>query len=59
VLGEVKQARVSALLFAKRAEAEDHIPAREILDEPGRQRRVGGQQDMIEDTALARQRGLI
>lgn len=51
----------SFLLFAKRAEAKYRIPAREILVELGRQRLVGGQEDMIEDTALAlaRQRGLM
>ncbi|NOV24421.1 4-hydroxy-2-oxovalerate aldolase [Cupriavidus necator] len=50
----------SFLLFAKRAEAKYRIPAREILVELGRQRLVGGQEDMIEDTAitLARERGL-
>ncbi|SOY60119.1 4-Hydroxy-2-oxovalerate aldolase; utilizes MHP (HOA) [Cupriavidus taiwanensis] len=50
----------SFLLFAKRAEAKYRIPAREILVELGRQRLVGGQEDMIEDTAitLARARGL-
>jgi 4-hydroxy-2-oxovalerate/4-hydroxy-2-oxohexanoate aldolase len=51
----------SFLLFAKRAEAKYRIPAREILVELGRQRLVGGQEDMIEDTAitLARERGLL
>ena len=51
----------SFLLFAKRAEAKYKIPAREILVELGRQRLVGGQEDMIEDTAmtLARERGLM
>lgn len=51
----------SFLLFAKRAEAKYRIPAREILVELGRQRLVGGQEDMIEDTAitLARARGLL
>ncbi|MGN5476700.1 4-hydroxy-2-oxovalerate aldolase [Cupriavidus basilensis] len=42
----------SFLLFAKRAEAKYRIPAREILVELGRQRLVGGQEDMIEDTAI-------
>jgi 4-hydroxy-2-oxovalerate/4-hydroxy-2-oxohexanoate aldolase len=42
----------SFLLFAKRAEAKYKIPARDILVELGRQRLVGGQEDMIEDTAL-------
>jgi len=51
----------SFLLFAKRAEAKYRIPARDILVELGRQRLVGGQEDMIEDTAmtLARARGLL
>ncbi|HEX7913337.1 MAG TPA: 4-hydroxy-2-oxovalerate aldolase [Paraburkholderia sp.] len=50
----------SFLLFAKRAEAKYAIPARDILVELGRQRLVGGQEDMIEDTALtlARERGI-
>ncbi|VWB65184.1 4-hydroxy-2-oxovalerate aldolase 1 [Burkholderia seminalis] len=43
----------SLLLFAKRAEAKYGIPAREILVELGRQRLVGGREDMIEDAALA------
>ncbi|WP_176059415.1 4-hydroxy-2-oxovalerate aldolase [Paraburkholderia sp. BCC1876] len=42
----------SFLLFAKRAEAKYRVPARDILVELGRQRLVGGQEDMIEDTAL-------
>ncbi|WP_241302889.1 4-hydroxy-2-oxovalerate aldolase [Burkholderia stabilis] len=42
----------SFLLFAKRAEAKYGIPARDILVELGRQRLVGGQEDMIEDAAL-------
>ncbi|WP_286758379.1 4-hydroxy-2-oxovalerate aldolase [Ralstonia sp. RL] len=51
----------SFLLFAKRAEAKYKIPARELLLELGRRGMVGGQEDMIEDTALtmARERGLI
>jgi 4-hydroxy-2-oxovalerate/4-hydroxy-2-oxohexanoate aldolase len=50
----------SFLLFAKRAEAKYKIAARDILVELGRQRLVGGQDDMIEDTALtlARARGI-
>lgn len=49
----------SFLLFARRAEQKYGIPAREILLELGRQKMVGGQEDMIEDTALtmARERG--
>lgn len=51
----------SFLLFAKRAEAKYKIPARELLIELGRLGMVGGQEDMIEDTALtmARARGLM
>ena len=50
----------SFLLFAKRAEAKYGISAREILIELGRQKMVGGQEDMIEDTAMtmARERGI-
>jgi len=40
------------LLFAKRAEAKYKVPAREILLELGRRAMIGGQEDMIEDTAL-------
>jgi len=48
----------SFLLFAKRSEQKYGVPAREILVELGRRGMVGGQEDMIEDTAitLARQR---
>ena len=42
----------SFLLFAKRAEAKYGVPAREILVELGRRGMVGGQEDMIEDTAM-------
>lgn len=50
----------SFLLFAKRAEKKYGVPAREILVELGRRGMVGGQEDMIEDTALtlAKERGL-
>lgn len=50
----------SFLLFAKRAERKYGIPARELLVELGRRKMVGGQEDLIEDTALtlARQRGI-
>jgi 4-hydroxy-2-oxovalerate/4-hydroxy-2-oxohexanoate aldolase len=50
----------SFLLFAKRAGAKYGIPARDILVELGRKKMVGGQEDMIEDTAMtmARERGL-
>jgi 4-hydroxy-2-oxovalerate/4-hydroxy-2-oxohexanoate aldolase len=49
----------SFLLFARRAEAKYGISAREILLELGRRKMVGGQEDMIEDTAItmARERG--
>lgn len=51
----------SFLLFAKRAEAKYKISARELLVELGRRGMIGGQEDMIEDTALelAKARGLI
>ncbi|WP_018993069.1 4-hydroxy-2-oxovalerate aldolase [Aromatoleum toluclasticum] len=42
----------SFLLFAKRAEKKYGVPAREILVEMGRRGMVGGQEDMIEDTAM-------
>ena len=42
----------SFLLFAKRAEIKYGVSAREILVEMGRRGMVGGQEDMIEDTAL-------
>ena len=42
----------SFLLFAKRAEKKYGGPARDILVELGRRGMVGGQEDMIEDTAL-------
>ncbi|HUH40897.1 MAG TPA: 4-hydroxy-2-oxovalerate aldolase [Castellaniella sp.] len=50
----------SFLLFAKRAEQKYGVPAREILVEMGRRGMVGGQEDMIEDTALSllRERGV-
>lgn len=50
----------SFLLFAKRAEMKYGVPARELLMELGRRGMVGGQEDMIEDTALtmARERGI-
>ncbi|WP_182283435.1 4-hydroxy-2-oxovalerate aldolase AphG [Comamonas testosteroni] len=50
----------SFLLFAKRAEKKYGIPARDLLVELGRRGMVGGQEDMIEDTALtmARARGI-
>lgn len=42
----------SFLLFAKRAEAKFGVPARDILMELGRRGTVGGQEDMIDDTAM-------
>ncbi|WP_449103116.1 4-hydroxy-2-oxovalerate aldolase [Pseudomonas extremaustralis] len=50
----------SFLLFAKRAEKLYGVSARDILVEMGRRGMVGGQEDMIEDTALtmARARSL-
>ena len=42
----------SFLLFAKRAGAKYGVPARDILVELGRRKMVGGQEDMIEDTAI-------
>ncbi|HEY0846660.1 MAG TPA: 4-hydroxy-2-oxovalerate aldolase [Noviherbaspirillum sp.] len=50
----------SFLLFAKRAEKKYGVPARDILVEMGRRGMVGGQEDMIEDTALtlAKARGI-
>jgi 4-hydroxy-2-oxovalerate/4-hydroxy-2-oxohexanoate aldolase len=50
----------SFLLFAQRAEKKYGVPAREILLELGRRKMVGGQEDMIEDTAItmARERGV-
>lgn len=49
----------SFLLFAKRAEKKYGVPARDLLVELGRRGMVGGQEDMIEDTAItmARERG--
>lgn len=50
----------SFLLFAKRAEKKYGVSARDILMEMGRRGMVGGQEDMIEDTAMtmARERGI-
>ncbi|MCY1270805.1 4-hydroxy-2-oxovalerate aldolase 4 [compost metagenome] len=47
----------SFLLFARRAAEKYGVPAREILVEMGRRGMVGGQEDMIEDTALTLARG--
>ncbi|EIT70970.1 MULTISPECIES: 4-hydroxy-2-oxovalerate aldolase [Hydrocarboniphaga] len=48
------------LLHANRAGAKYGVPARDILVELGRKKMIGGQEDMIEDTAMtmARERGL-
>ncbi|WP_375211013.1 4-hydroxy-2-oxovalerate aldolase [Hyphococcus sp.] len=42
----------SFLLHAKRVSEEHGVPARDILVELGRLKMIGGQEDMIEDTAL-------
>lgn len=49
------------LLPAKRAAERYGVPARDILVELGRQKMIGGQEDMIDDTAMtmARERGLL
>lgn len=49
------------LYFAKDAERKYGLPARDLLVELGRLKMIGGQEDMIEDTALtmAKQRGLL
>jgi 4-hydroxy-2-oxovalerate/4-hydroxy-2-oxohexanoate aldolase len=51
----------SFLGFAWRAQEKYGVPAREILLEMGRRGMVGGQEDMIEDTAfrMARERDLL
>lgn len=46
----------SFLLFAKRAAQKYGLSARDILVELGRRKMVGGQEDMIEDTALTLKR---
>lgn len=49
------------LLHAKRASDRFGVPARDILVELGRKKMIGGQEDMIQDTAMtmARERGLL
>lgn len=42
----------SFLLFAKRAAVKYGVPARDILVQMGRKGMVGGQEDMIDDTAM-------
>lgn len=49
------------LLHAKRAADKFGVPARDILVELGRKKMIGGQEDMIQDTAMtmAKERGLL
>jgi 4-hydroxy-2-oxovalerate/4-hydroxy-2-oxohexanoate aldolase len=49
------------LLHAKRASLQFGVPARDILVELGRQKMIGGQEDMIFDTAMtmAKDRGVV
>jgi len=49
------------VLHAKRAAERFGVPARDILVELGRKKMIGGQEDMIEDTAMsmAKERGLL
>lgn len=49
------------VLPAKRAAKRFGVPARDILVELGRRKMIGGQEDMIEDTAMsmAKERGLL
>jgi 4-hydroxy-2-oxovalerate/4-hydroxy-2-oxohexanoate aldolase len=49
------------LLHAKRASLQFGVPARDILVELGRKKMIGGQEDMIQDTALtmAKERGIL
>ena len=46
------------LLHAKRAAARFGVSARDILVELGRKKMIGGQEDMIEDTAMTMARAL-
>lgn len=48
------------LLHAKKASEQFGVPARDILVELGRKKMIGGQEDMIKDTALtmAKERGI-
>jgi 4-hydroxy-2-oxovalerate/4-hydroxy-2-oxohexanoate aldolase len=49
------------LLHAKRAAERFGVPARDVLVELGRKKMIGGQEDMIIDTAMtmAKERGLL
>ncbi|NMG43841.1 4-hydroxy-2-oxovalerate aldolase [Aromatoleum toluvorans] len=49
------------LLHSKRAAERFGVPARDILVELGRKKMIGGQEDMIQDTAMtmAKERGLL
>lgn len=47
----------SFLLFAKRAAAKHGVAARDIIVELGRRGMVGGQEDMVEDTAMTLAKG--
>ncbi|MGE4373386.1 MAG: 4-hydroxy-2-oxovalerate aldolase [Xanthobacter sp.] len=49
------------LLHAKKASERFGVPARDILVELGRKKMIGGQEDMIKDTAMtmAKERGLL
>ena len=49
------------LLHAKKAGEQFGVPARDILVELGRKKMIGGQEDMIFDTAMtmAKERGLL
>jgi 4-hydroxy-2-oxovalerate/4-hydroxy-2-oxohexanoate aldolase len=49
----------SFLLFAKRAQAKYGVSARDLLVELGRRGLIGGQEDMIEDTAITMAKQLV
>jgi len=57
----VRVDRESLTLGSKRAAERFGVPARDILLELGRKKMIGGQEDMIEDTAMsmAKDRGLL
>ncbi|MOA59056.1 4-hydroxy-2-oxovalerate aldolase 4 [compost metagenome] len=48
-------------MHAKRASLQFGVPARDILVELGRKKMIGGQEDMIQDTAMtmAKERGIV